>query len=215
MAKTSKTAKKPAAQPKEKSARPGARAKAAKVAAAPTRRKHVSAPSARAAKPKPVAKPKPRPAPIAKKAVAKPRIAPPKPKSLARPKRPRSTAPPKLDLAEFREKLLIRQAGLQEQLIEVEQRTARSVDSETPSELSGYEDHPADLASETFEREKDLALEENLQDMLNKVHTALEKIEAGTYGVCDVCGQGISKYRMEALPFATLCVDCQSRLESR
>ena len=210
MAKTSKTIEKPAARPKAKSAKPAARAKSAKAAAAPARKRRVPAPPARAAKPKPVAKL--RPAPSAKKAPVKLRVAPPKPKP-PRPKRP--AAPPKLDLTEFRERLLLQQERLQEQLTEVEQRTARSVESETPSELSGYEDHPADLASETFEREKDLALEENLQDMLNKVRTALEKIEAGTYGVCDVCGQGISKYRMEALPFATLCVDCQSRLETR
>ena len=209
MAKTSKTIKKPAARPKATSTAPAARAKPAKRAAVPARKTRVSAPPARAAKPKQIAKP--RPTPGARRAPAKVRIAPPKPQP--RPKRPK--APPKLDLTEFRKRLLIEQERLQDQLTEIEQRTARSVDSETPSELSGYEDHPADLASETFEREKDLALEENLQDMLNKVRTALEKIEAGTYGVCDACGQGINKYRMEALPFATLCVDCQSRLEAQ
>jgi DnaK suppressor protein len=49
--------------------------------------------------------------------------------------------------------------------------------------------------------------------MLNKVATALEKIERGTYGVCDACSRPIKKARLNALPFATLCLSCQDRLE--
>ena len=49
--------------------------------------------------------------------------------------------------------------------------------------------------------------------MLQKVITALEKIARGTYGICDVCGRSIKKARLKALPFATLCLACQDRLE--
>ncbi|MDH4180317.1 MAG: TraR/DksA C4-type zinc finger protein [Armatimonadota bacterium] len=117
------------------------------------------------------------------------------------------------DLDRFREWLLVERERLTAELYEIEHRTARIDEADRANELSAYEDHPADLASETFEREKDLAIGESVEGVLNKVITALEKIERGTYGTCDVCGGPIKKARLEALPFATLCVDCQGRLE--
>ncbi len=52
-----------------------------------------------------------------------------------------------------------------------------------------------------------------MESMLHKVITALEKIDRGTYGTCDACGGNIKKARLKALPFATLCLECQARLE--
>ena len=104
---------------------------------------------------------------------------------------------------------------LEAELHEIMERTSISSDIEQVTELSTYDDHPADLASETFEREKDLALEGNIQDLLDKVNTALEKIEDGTYGMCDSCGIEINPNRLEALPWASLCLNCQDRLEGR
>jgi RNA polymerase-binding protein DksA len=117
------------------------------------------------------------------------------------------------ELGKFREQLLEERARLEVELREIEARTARVDESERANELSAYEDHPADLASETFEREKDLAIGESVQSMLHKVINALEKIDRGTYGLCDACGRPIKKARLNALPFATLCLDCQDRLE--
>jgi RNA polymerase-binding protein DksA len=116
--------------------------------------------------------------------------------------------------AEFREQLLAEQARLEEELQEIERRAAHVDESDRATELSSYEDHPADLASETFEREKDLAIGESVEHMLHKVINALEKIDRGTYGRCDACSKPIKKARLRALPFATLCLDCQDRLES-
>lgn len=115
----------------------------------------------------------------------------------------------------LREQLLEEAARIRADLKDVEQRTSRISESEVASEAGGYEDHPADMASETYEREKDLALGENLQDILGKIRVALEKMDQRTYGICDVCSQRIAAARLEALPFATLCVSCQSRLEGR
>jgi RNA polymerase-binding protein DksA len=116
--------------------------------------------------------------------------------------------------AQFREQLLAEQARLEEELQEIERRAAHVDESDRASEPSSYEDHPADLASETFEREKDLAIGESVEHMLHKVINALEKIDRGTYGRCDACSKPIKKARLRALPFATLCLDCQDRLES-
>ena len=74
--------------------------------------------------------------------------------------------------------------------------------------------HPADSGTETFERTKDLALRANVGGMLSQIEEALAKIDAGTYGTCDRCGQPIAPARLEALPYATLCVDCQDRVEN-
>ncbi len=117
------------------------------------------------------------------------------------------------ELPKFREQLLAEQARLEAELQEIEKRTAQFDESERANQISAYEDHPADLASETFERERDLAIGENVESMLHKVITALEKIDRGTYGTCDACGGNIKKARLKALPFATLCLECQARLE--
>jgi len=131
-------------------------------------------------------------------------------KAPAKPK-PKPLGP---EMLKFREQLLAELTRLQAELDEIERRTARMDESDRASELSAYEDHPADLASETFEREKDLAIGESVEHLLHKVISALEKIERGTYGLCDACGRPIKKARLKALPFATLCLECQDRLES-
>ena len=117
------------------------------------------------------------------------------------------------EMEKFREQLLAEQVRLEEELQEIEKRAAHVDESDRATELSSYEDHPADLASETFEREKDLAIGESVQHTLHKVINALEKLDRGTYGRCDACARPIKKARLRALPFATLCVECQARLE--
>ena len=66
-------------------------------------------------------------------------------------------------------------------------------------------------ATEAFELEKRLALERRLSDALAEVEHALNKYETGTYGICDLCTQPIEPARLEALPHATLCLECKAR----
>lgn len=66
-------------------------------------------------------------------------------------------------------------------------------------------------ATESFELEKRLALEKRLKDLLAEVEYALQKFEQGTYGLCDICGQSIDPARLEALPQATLCLNCKTQ----
>jgi len=66
-------------------------------------------------------------------------------------------------------------------------------------------------ATESFELEKRLALEKRLRDQLAEVAHALHKFEEGTYGLCDSCGQPIDPARLEALPQATLCLNCKAQ----
>jgi YteA family regulatory protein len=84
---------------------------------------------------------------------------------------------------------------------------------DTLQELSMYDNHPADIGTETFERSKDLGLRDLARVQLGKIEEALEKIEKGTYGICEGCGKGIPESRLEAVPATTLCFDCQQRRE--
>ena len=72
---------------------------------------------------------------------------------------------------------------------------------------SSADNHLADTASETYERELDEGLEEDAQDQLREVEAALQRIETGEYGTCSVCGKKIPVERLEAVPWTTLCID--------
>jgi DnaK suppressor protein len=74
-------------------------------------------------------------------------------------------------------------------------------------------DHLADSATETYMRELDGGLEENADHLLAEVEAALGRIEDGTYGTCLVCGKPIGEERLEAVPYATLCIDDKRALE--
>ncbi|WP_141433723.1 TraR/DksA C4-type zinc finger protein [Bacillus sp. 03113] len=76
---------------------------------------------------------------------------------------------------------------------------------EAVGELSIYDNHPADMGSELFEREKDMALDVHADSELVKIKDALKAMDAGTYGVCTVCGIEIPFERLEALPYSLNC----------
>jgi DnaK suppressor protein len=81
-------------------------------------------------------------------------------------------------------------------------------------EYAGYGNHVAEAATETFEAERDRALIDKLEQMRTQVESALQRVDEGTYGRCQTCGNEIPKERLEALPFATQCVSCKSRENS-
>ena len=82
------------------------------------------------------------------------------------------------------------------------------------SELSLYDNHPGDIASEVFERAKDLALEDNTKIQIQKIDDALKAISEGTYGICDICEQPIDPERLQVMPETTQCVRCREEEES-
>lgn len=72
-------------------------------------------------------------------------------------------------------------------------------------ELSAYDNHPADLGSEMFERGKDIALNENAEHHLEQARDALARMDSGQYGHCTVCGEAIPFERLQAIPTASTC----------
>jgi RNA polymerase-binding transcription factor DksA len=86
-------------------------------------------------------------------------------------------------------------------------------ESESLSELSGFDQHQADLGTETFEREKDLSILERVESELGDVEHALSRLDEGTYGTCEACGKHIDDARLEAMPATRFCVDDQALAE--
>ncbi len=80
-------------------------------------------------------------------------------------------------------------------------------------ELSGYSLHMADAGTDNFDREFALSLVSNEQEAIYEIEEALKRLEHFTYGVCGMCEKLIRKERLEAVPFARLCVQCQSTIE--
>ncbi|MCE5315352.1 MAG: TraR/DksA C4-type zinc finger protein [Armatimonadota bacterium] len=116
----------------------------------------------------------------------------------------------KLDLQKYK-KLLLNERDR----IELEHRVLSASAAEEGYELADYDNHPADAASDTYERTKDLAIDENYREILDRISDALKKIDNESYGQCDRCGKAIHPNRLRAIPYATLCIECQETLERR
>jgi RNA polymerase-binding transcription factor DksA len=111
---------------------------------------------------------------------------------------------------------LMRRAEDLQTLRQAEHDTAFKGDQrEETGELSTLAQHPADTADFTYQRELQQTTQELLNREANQVEAAMRARQTGTYGVCQECGRAIPPERLEARPEATLCVDCQRRLENR
>lgn len=84
---------------------------------------------------------------------------------------------------------------------------------DSTAELSIVDNHPADVASENYERGKDLSLQEKDRLLVEEIDAALERIYNGSFGLCSACGQEIDRERLEALPYAEHCRSCRALLE--
>ncbi len=116
---------------------------------------------------------------------------------------------------ELRTALERERAELQSQLAEIETSTFSQAQSDLSGEMA-FDDEYADAGTATFERERDLSLENNVRDLLGKIEKALTRMDEGTYGTCERCGKPIEKARLRALPYANLCIaDAQAARRPR
>lgn len=113
----------------------------------------------------------------------------------------------------FRHLLLQEKEQLQKIITHMEEGALEMSVQDSISELSMYDNHPADLGSETFERSKDLALRDEMEIQLNKVEDAISNIETGAYGKCAACGEEIPIERLEAVPSTAMCIKCKKAEE--
>ena len=117
-----------------------------------------------------------------------------------------------MDRKVLRERLLIERERVFKEIAELDAGLSKSL--EESSGESPYDQHMAETAGVTLDREIDLTLQENARAALAQIDRALHKVEDGSYGQCDKCGKMIGEGRLSIAPFATLCVDCK-RLEER
>jgi RNA polymerase-binding protein DksA len=119
-----------------------------------------------------------------------------------------------IDTDRFREALLEERRRVEAALENLHDET-RGTLYDDAGEETAFDNHLADTATETYDRELDYTLEENAVHVLSEIDAALQRIEHGTYGMCTNCGRRIPEERLEALPWATLCIDCQREQERR
>ena len=119
-----------------------------------------------------------------------------------------------VDTEHFRELLQDKRRAVVEALEYLHKENPGSLEDETGELVSGSADqHMADTATETVDREIDYTLEESDGRLLTAIDEALARIEAGTYGICVNCGAQIAPERLEAMPWATLCIECKRKEE--
>lgn len=115
-----------------------------------------------------------------------------------------------MDLNLVRQRLL----GEQSHRRELAQRLrSHEADAVEERELSKVDQHPAELGTETFERERDMTALRIVESELEDIDEALRRIDQGSYGTCDECGKPIAEERLEAKPWARLCIVHQAQLE--
>jgi DnaK suppressor protein len=119
-----------------------------------------------------------------------------------------------IDVVHFRELLAEKRRMVAEALEYLHKEHPGSLVEETGELVSGSADqHMADTATETVDREIDYTLEEHDGRLLQAIDEALARIDAGTYGICVSCGAQIPPERLEAMPWAPLCIECKRREE--
>ena len=189
-------AKKKAAKkaPAKKAAKKAPAKKAAKKA--PAKKAAKKAPAKKAAKKAPAKK-------AAKKAAAK--------KAAAKKVAPRKPVKLTLFVKKQRQRLLDFQDELMDAMDGVQQETLRSGSSGSEASVSGT--HLGDAGSDAYDRDFALNLLSKEQDALQEIQAALERIEAGSYGICEISGKRIPQARLEAMPIARLTVECQHKWE--
>lgn len=119
-----------------------------------------------------------------------------------------------IDTGHFKKLLLEERDRVQAAIDNLHDDHPGTISDET-GEDAVYDNHLADTATETYDRELDYTLGENSEHVLAEINAALERIDNGTYGTCTNCGKPIPPERLEARPWATLDIDCQRQLEGR
>ncbi len=132
---------------------------------------------------------------------------------MSRTNRSRQNGNRDLDVKDFENRLLLELKRLRNGFEGIKEKSFSMSQQETLGIESAYDQHPADIGTETFERGKDLGLKDGLEIGMARVRGALERIRHGKYGFCLRCKEPIPVERLRAAPEVELCVPCQEEEE--
>ena len=118
-----------------------------------------------------------------------------------------------IDTEQFRDALLQERRRIEHALATLRHQHPGSLDEEVEEIGATNDNHLAETATATLGREIDYTLGENSEQVLSAIDGALRRIDDGTYGTCVGCGDEIRRERLEASPWASLCIDCKRRAE--
>lgn len=121
----------------------------------------------------------------------------------------------RIDVDKYRKMLLDERQRLESEIDALERDIIGGDTAENLGELADYDNHPADQGTDTFEKEKDVSVAGHWRGMIGRIDEALDKMERGTYGECDRCGREIGTERLDAVPYAIYCMECQDIVESQ
>ena len=118
-----------------------------------------------------------------------------------------------VDTTRFREILEEERQRVLDAISYLHEETPGSLADETEEVAGTVDNHLGETATATLDREIDYSLEENSEQVLRSIDAALQRIDEGTFGICATCGRPISEERLEAIPYATQCIDCRRKGE--
>jgi DnaK suppressor protein len=119
----------------------------------------------------------------------------------------------KAELKVYRDVLVNLRARLRGDVSAMADAALKKTRSEANGDLSSMPIHMADMGTDAYEQEFTLSLMQTEEGTLEAIEVALEKVEDGIYGDCEECGAPISKARLNAIPYAPLCIKCAQKLE--
>ena len=119
----------------------------------------------------------------------------------------------KAEMKVYRDRLLALRSRLRGDVNQMADAALKKNRNQANGDLSSMPIHMADIGSDNFEQEFTLSLMQNEEGTLDLIETALERIEDGVYGQCEECGVKIPKTRLNAIPYASMCIKCASRME--
>ncbi len=120
-----------------------------------------------------------------------------------------------IDTEQFRVALLEERQRVERAIANLRDDHPGTIDDEVEEITGASDNHLAETATATLDREIDFTLEENSNQVLTEIDAALKRIEGGTYGTCTKCGREIAAERLEAYPWASLCIDDAREAEHR
>jgi len=119
----------------------------------------------------------------------------------------------KKELEHFKKKLLLIREKIAGDLHHLEKDALNKSQKDAAGDLSGYSFHMADVATDNFDTEIHLGLASNTQNLLNEIDDALQRIEEGSYGMCERYETLIPKKRLEVMPYTRYCIKAQEEIE--